>query len=50
VKKSMYDYIIATDEGTDQRDVDSDQEGESKDKEKAEPEECEHLKILPCFI
>ena len=50
MQKSVYDYIIATDEGTGQGDMDLDQEGESEDKEKAESEECEHLKILSCFI
>ena len=46
VQNSVYDYIIATDEGTGRGDVDSDQEGESEDKAKAEPEGCERLEVL----
>jgi len=44
--KGVYDYIIATDEGTGRGDVDSDQEGDREDTKKAEPEQRERLKIL----
>ena len=48
--KGVYDYIIATDEGTSRGEVDSDQEDDAEDKKTAEPEECESLQIFSWFI
>lgn len=47
--KGVYDYIIATDEGTGRGDMDSDDENENKEAPEVE-EECECLCVIIIFM